>query len=53
MCPVRPGGHAYEAGMHTGDVIDNLDGRPHTYGVERGGVGGPEGRVILGEPSTG
>jgi len=68
---VRPGGPAYEAGMRTGDVIDNLDGhpwwtygtyqtqqhaydgRPHTYDVERGGVGGPPGRVVLGEPFTG
>jgi hypothetical protein len=68
---VRPGGPAYEAGLRTGDVIDNLDGhpwweygtyqtqqhaydgRPHTYDVERGKVGGPPGRVVLGEPFTG
>jgi hypothetical protein len=68
---VRPGGPAYEAGMRTGDVIDDLDGRPwweygtyqteqhaydgrpHTYDVQRGGVGGPKSRIVLGEPFTG
>jgi hypothetical protein len=29
------------------------DGRPHTYDVERGKVGGPPGHVVLGEPFTG
>jgi hypothetical protein len=29
------------------------DGKPHTYEVERGGIGGPLVRIALGEPYTG
>ena len=29
------------------------DGRPHTYEIERGGIGGPLVRVVLGEPFRG
>jgi hypothetical protein len=30
-----------------------FDGRPHSFDVERGGVGGPAAHVQLGDPFTG